>query len=88
MHRITVGEELRFGEEIAQVRTAMAAATSGSIVGPTGPTGATGPAGATGATGPTPGPRQTVTGSRGGNAALASLLTALATLGLITDSTS
>jgi hypothetical protein len=31
--------------------------------------------------------RQTVTGSRGGNAALASLLTALATLGLITDNT-
>jgi hypothetical protein len=33
-------------------------------------------------------PKQTVTGSRGGNAALASLLTALANLGLITDSTS
>jgi hypothetical protein len=32
--------------------------------------------------------KQTVTGSRGANAALASLLTALATLGLITDSTS
>jgi hypothetical protein len=31
--------------------------------------------------------RQTVTGSRGGNAALASLLTALAALGLITDNT-
>ena len=31
--------------------------------------------------------QQTVTGSRGGNAALASLLTALATLGLIVDST-
>jgi hypothetical protein len=31
--------------------------------------------------------KQTVTGSRGGNAALASLLTALAALGLITDST-
>jgi hypothetical protein len=31
--------------------------------------------------------QQTVTGSRGGNAALASLLTALATYGLITDST-
>ncbi|MEU5608461.1 hypothetical protein AB0H03_06835 [Streptomyces sparsogenes] len=31
--------------------------------------------------------KPTVTGSRGGNAALASLLTALATLGLITDST-
>lgn len=31
--------------------------------------------------------KQTVTGSRGGNAALASLLTALATMGLITDST-
>jgi hypothetical protein len=38
--------------------------------------------GATAATKPT------VTGSRGGNAALASLLTALATLGLITDSSS
>ena len=32
--------------------------------------------------------KQTVTGSRGGNAALASLLTALATYGLITDSSS
>ena len=31
--------------------------------------------------------RPTVSGSRGANAALASLLTALATLGLITDST-
>jgi hypothetical protein len=31
--------------------------------------------------------KQTVTGSRGGNAALASLLTALATIGFITDST-
>lgn len=36
----------------------------------------------------TPVGRQTVTGSRGGNAALASLLTALANLGLITNSTS
>jgi Pectate lyase superfamily protein len=36
----------------------------------------------------TPVGRQTVTGSRGGNAALASLLTALAAFGLITDSTS
>lgn len=34
----------------------------------------------------TPAAKQTVTGSRGGNAALASLLTALATFGLITDS--
>lgn len=34
----------------------------------------------------TPAAKPTVTGSRGGNAALASLLTALATLGLITDS--
>lgn len=34
----------------------------------------------------TPTTRQTVTGSRGGNAALASLLTGLANLGLITDS--
>lgn len=33
-------------------------------------------------------PPVTVTGSRGGNAALASLLTALEALGLITDSTS
>ena len=32
--------------------------------------------------------KPTVTGSRGGNAALASLLTALATYGLITDSSS
>lgn len=35
-----------------------------------------------------PGTVPDITGSRGGNAALASLLTALATLGLITDSTS
>jgi len=35
----------------------------------------------------TPAVKPTVTGSRGGNAALASLLTALANLGLITDST-
>lgn len=35
----------------------------------------------------TPVAKQTITGSRGGNAALASLLTALATVGLITDST-
>ncbi len=35
----------------------------------------------------TPTTKPTVTGSRGGNAALASLLTALATLGWITDST-
>lgn len=34
----------------------------------------------------TPAAKQAVTGSRGGNAALASLLTALATIGLITDS--
>jgi hypothetical protein len=36
----------------------------------------------------TPAAKQTVTGSRGGNAALASLLTALANLGLITNSSS
>lgn len=36
----------------------------------------------------TPVTKPTVSGSRGGNAALASLLTALATLGLITDGTS
>jgi hypothetical protein len=35
-----------------------------------------------------PAAKQTVTGSRGGNAALASLLTGLATIGLITDSSS
>lgn len=34
-----------------------------------------------------PAPKQTVVGSRGGNAALASLLTALATYGLITNNT-
>lgn len=34
----------------------------------------------------TPAAKPTVTGSRGGNAALASLITALATLGLVTDS--
>lgn len=38
--------------------------------------------------GASPSGRQTVTGSRGGNAALADLLSKLATLGLITDSTS
>lgn len=38
--------------------------------------------------GATPGTRPTVTGSRGGNAALQSLLAALANLGLITDSSS
>lgn len=37
--------------------------------------------------GGTPRAKQTVTGSRGGNAALASMLTALANLGLITDDT-
>lgn len=36
----------------------------------------------------TPATKQAVSGSRGGNAALASLITALATVGLITDSTS
>jgi hypothetical protein len=38
--------------------------------------------------GASPVARQTITGSRGGNAALASLLTALAAFGLITDSSS
>lgn len=38
--------------------------------------------------GATPGTKPTVSGSRGGNAALADLLTELATLGLITDSSS
>lgn len=38
--------------------------------------------------GTSPGSKPTVSGSRGGNAALASLLSALATLGLITDSSS
>jgi hypothetical protein len=37
--------------------------------------------------GTAPAAKPTVTGSRGGNAALQPLLTALATLGLITDST-
>ena len=37
--------------------------------------------------GTSPQTKQTITGSRGGNAALASLLTALASTGLITDST-
>lgn len=41
-----------------------------------------------GAFGATPVAKPTVTGSRGGNAALASLLTALQNLGLIVDSTS
>jgi hypothetical protein len=38
--------------------------------------------------GATPGAKPTITGSRGGNAALADLLTELANLGLITDSSS
>lgn len=42
---------------------------------------------AVGFNGTTPKTKITVTGSRGGNAALASLLTALANYGLITDST-
>jgi hypothetical protein len=46
-----------------------------------GSNGATGFFGSTGTTKPT------ITGSKGGNAALASLLTALANLGLVTDST-
>ena len=37
--------------------------------------------------GASPSSKPAVTGSRGGNAALASLITALATLGLITDNT-
>ena len=44
--------------------------------------------GAVGFNGTNPIAKPTVTGSRGGNAALASLLTALANYGLITDSTS
>jgi len=47
-----------------------------------------GSAAALGFFGVAPATRPDVTGSRGGNAALASLLTALATLGLITDSSS
>ena len=42
--------------------------------------------GGVGFSGATPVGRQTITGAKGGNAALASLLTALATYGLITDS--
>ena len=41
-----------------------------------------------GINGSTPPNKPTVTGSRGSNAALASLLTALASYGLVTDSTS
>jgi len=75
----------------------------GGMTGPTGPTGAQGVTGPTGAqgvkgatgaqgvTGPTgsalPGSPIGVTGATGGNVALKNLLTALATLGLITDST-
>lgn len=44
-------------------------------------------AGMAGFNGATPVGRQSVTGSKGGNAALASLITALVTAGLITDST-
>ena len=47
-----------------------------------------GPGAKIGFYGTTPGSRPTITGSRGSNAALASLLTQLASLGLITDSTS
>jgi hypothetical protein len=35
-----------------------------------------------------PAAKQTVTGSKGANAALTSLMTALSTIGLVTDSTS
>ena len=48
--------------------------------------GATG--GSIGFYGTTPGAKPTITGSKGANAALTSLLSALATLGLVTDSTS
>lgn len=44
--------------------------------------------GAFGIFGSTPNTRQNITGSRGGNAALASLLSGLANYGLVTDSTS
>lgn len=50
--------------------------------------GTTGSASAVGFHGSTPIAKPTVTGSRGGNAALASLLTQLASYGLITDSSS
>jgi hypothetical protein len=47
----------------------------------------TGPVSEIGFFGTTPVAKPTVTGSRGGNAALASLLTQLAAMGLIVDST-
>lgn len=50
--------------------------------------GSDGSAAMTGFFGATPAVKPTVTGSRGGNAALADLLTELATLGLLTDSSS
>lgn len=60
----------------------------GGATGPTGVTGATGPTGATGATGPAFATSFSVTGSRGGNAALANLLAGLAGIGLVIDNTS
>lgn len=85
-HRVTVEEELRTSDEMTNLRTAITASTQ-AVVGATGPTGPTGPRGVTGSTGVLPGP-VTVTGSRGANAALASLLTGLASLGIVTDSSS
>lgn len=66
--------------------TLRAGGNTGLSIDPT--AGAVTVAGSIGFYGATPGAKPTITGSRGANAALASLLTALATLGLLTDSSS
>ena len=77
-----VTAETHLGNELTGNTTAGASyggtASGRTVVGPEG----------VGFFGATPAAKQTVTGSRGGNAALASLLTGLANLGLITDSSS
>lgn len=59
-----------------------------TVTGDTALTGSLAVAGTFGVNGATPAAKPAVTGSRGSNAALASLLTKLAAIGLITDSSS
>lgn len=82
---LTAGASSGTGESGVQIKTAQAGATGTADRTPTTIIEALGNKLAF--NGATPITKPTVTGSRGGNAALASLLTALATLGLITDST-
>lgn len=71
---LQVAPQAAEGSEAYQVALAVRASVSGANPG-------------IGFLGATPAARQALTGSRGGNAALASLITALATLGLVTDGT-